>query len=81
MKNIVRRLIKHPPAVLYAVLLGFVAFSAAVPMFAAGMYDAALTDLAMAGILIAMMLKTFVFALQRKSSKMNDKWLTGNNKR
>ena len=71
MKNIVRRLIKHPPAVLYAVLLGFVAFSAAVPMFAAGMYDAALTDLAMAGILIAMMLKTFVFALQRKSSKMN----------
>ena len=50
---------KHPLGVLYAVLLGLVAFSAAVPMFTSGTYDAALVDLAMAGILIAVMLKNF----------------------
>ncbi|MBQ7394781.1 MAG: exosortase/archaeosortase family protein [Lentisphaeria bacterium] len=50
---------KHPLGALYGTLLGIVAFSAAVPMFTSGMWDAALVDLAMAGILITLMLKSF----------------------
>ncbi len=50
---------KHPLGVLYGTILGFIAFFAAVPMFSSGMWDAALVDLAMAGILIALMLKSF----------------------
>lgn len=46
------KLKKYPLEVLYAVLLGFVAFSASLPMFRSGMWDAALVDLAMAGVLL-----------------------------
>ena len=59
---------KHPLGVLYAVLLGLVAFSAAVPMFTSGTYDAALVDLAMAGILIFLMLKRFIRRPERRHS-------------
>ena len=47
---------KHPLGVLYGTLLGILAFSAAVPLFTSGAWDAALVDLAMAGILIFLML-------------------------
>ena len=47
----------HPRRMLYGTLTGIVAFFAAVPMFTSGMYDAALTDLAVAGILIALLVK------------------------
>ena len=50
---------KHPLGALYGTLLGIVAFSAAVPMFTSGMWDAALVDLAMATVLIVSMLKSF----------------------
>lgn len=53
-------IIKHPLGALYGVLLGFVAFFALVKMFTNGMYDAALVDLIMAIILIALMLKCFL---------------------
>ena len=59
---------KHPLGVLYAVLLGLVAFSAAVPMFTSGTYDAALVDLAMAGILIFLMLKRFIKTSRREAA-------------
>ena len=59
---------KHPLGVLYAVLLGFVAFSASVPMFTSGTYDAALVDLAMAGILIFLMLKRFIQTARREAA-------------
>ena len=49
--------VKHPLGALYGTLLGFVAFSAAVPMFTSGMYDAAAVDLAMAVLLIISLLK------------------------
>ena len=51
---------KHPLGVLYGTLLGFIAFFTAVPMFVSGMWDAALVDLAMAGLLIWFMLKNFI---------------------
>ena len=50
---------KHPLGALYGTLLGIVAFSATVPMFTSGMWDAALVDLAMATVLIVSMLKSF----------------------
>jgi exosortase len=53
---------------LYCALLGFVAFFAAMPMLASGMYDAALVDLVMAGILIAFMLKKFVSTFRKEST-------------
>ena len=59
MKTLLKRIIKHPLGVFYGMLLGFVALFAAVPMFKSGMWDAALVDIAMAGILIHAMLKTF----------------------
>ena len=59
---------KHPLGVLYAVLLGLVAFSAAVPLFTSGVWDAALVDLVMAGLLIYFMLKNFIASSRRKSS-------------
>ena len=49
-------------------LLGLVAFTAALPMFTAGMWDAALVDLAMAGILIALMLKSFISSSRKEST-------------
>lgn len=64
-KNLLK---KHPLGVLYAVLLGIVAFSAALPMFTSGVWDAALVDLLMAGLLIYFMLKSFIAARRRNSS-------------
>ena len=58
---------KHPLGVLYGTLLGIIAFSAAVPMAVAGNYEAALVDLAMAGILIWLMLKKFIASPRRES--------------
>ena len=52
-----KKITKHPLGALYGALLGLVAFSAAVPMCISGMWDAALVDLAMAGIMIVLMLK------------------------
>ena len=71
MKLFLNRLMKHPPGVLYAVLLGIVAFSAAVPMLRSGMWDAALVDLTMAGILIWLMVKTFLSTFRKKGSGWN----------
>ena len=62
-------LLNHPLGALYGTLLGFVVFFAAVPMFSSGMYDAALVDLVMAGILIAFMLKKFYSGVQHKPSR------------
>ena len=59
---------KHPLGALYGMLLGIVAFSAALPMFASGMWEAALVDLIMAGVLIAIMLKSFICTFRRKST-------------
>ena len=68
MKNIYDNLLKkHPLGALYGTLLGIVAFSAALPLFSIGMWDAALVDLIMAGILIAMMWKKFASADCRHS--------------
>ena len=66
------RISKHPLAALYGTLLGLVAFSASLPLFRAGMYDAALVDLAMGALLIALMLKNFIFTF-RKNSTMIEK--------
>ena len=68
MKILLARLVKHPLGALYGVLLGLVAFFAAVPSFSSGMWDAALVDLVMAGILIALMLKSFISTFRKKSS-------------
>ena len=64
MKILLARLAKHPLGALYGTLLGLVAFFAAVPAFSAGMWDAALVDLVMAGILIFLMLKSFIVVLR-----------------
>ena len=53
---------KHPLGALYGTLLGIIAFFAALPMFTSGAWDAALVDLAMAGVLIAFMIKSFITA-------------------
>lgn len=63
-----RILKKHPLGALYGMLLGIVAFSAALPMCSAGMWDAALVDLIMAGILIYLMFKSFISTFLRQSS-------------
>ena len=59
---------KHPLGALYGTLLGIIAFSAALPMFTAGLVDAALVDLAMAAILIALMLKNYFSTCRKKPS-------------
>ncbi len=69
MKIFFNRSVKHPLGALYAALLGFVAFSVSLPMFAAGAYDAALVDILMALILIALMLKSFISTFRRESSR------------
>ena len=71
MKIFLKRSMKHPLGVLYSALLGFIAFSAAVPMMRAGAWEAALVDSAMAAILITLMLKTFVSTFRRKSTLLN----------
>ena len=68
MKIFFKRLSKHSLGALYGALLGIIAFFAALPMFAAGMTDAALVDLAMAGILIYIMLKSFISTFRREST-------------
>ncbi|MBE6366557.1 MAG: exosortase/archaeosortase family protein [Lentisphaerae bacterium] len=68
MKIFFHRFMKHPLGVLYGALLGVIAFFAALPMLKSGMWDAALVDLAMAVVLIALMLKPFAVTLQRKSN-------------
>jgi exosortase/archaeosortase family protein len=68
MKIFFTRLAKHPLGALYGVLLGIIAFFAALPMFASGMWDAAVVDLTMAGVLIALMLKTFVSTFRKPST-------------
>ena len=73
MKNFFRKLSKHPLGALYGTLLGFIAFSSALPMISSGMTDAALTDLAMAGILIVLMLKKWIF-IDRKESSLIEKY-------
>lgn len=67
-KNVTTKIAKHPLGALYGALLGFVAFSAAVPMAASGMWDAALVDIAMALILIYLMLKHFFRIPPEKTS-------------
>ena len=68
MKEFCRNLLKkHPLGVLYAALLGLVAFFAAVPMLTSGTWDAALVDLLMAGIMIYFMLKSFIAVSRRES--------------
>ena len=62
---------KHPLGVLYSALLGFIAFSAAVPMLNSGAWDAALVDLIMAAVLITLMLKTFISTFRRESTLLN----------
>ena len=61
-------MIKHPLGVLYAALLGIVAFSAAIPMMRSGAWDSAAVDLAMAVLLIYFMLKNFIFTPHRQST-------------
>ena len=68
MKILFNRLSKHPLGALYGVLLGIVAFSAALPMFSAGTVDAAVVDLVMAGVLIALMLKCFISTFRKQST-------------
>ena len=63
---------KHPLGALYGTLLGIIAFFAAVPQFTAGMWDAALVDLIMAGVLIGFMLKSFA-STERHSSVFSEK--------
>ena len=63
-----RILKKHPLGALYGVLLGLVAFSAAVPLFRSGMWDAALVDLVMTGLLVCLMLKNFASTFRRQST-------------
>ena len=71
MKIFLKRSIKHPLGVLYCALLGFVAFSAAVPMMKSGAWDAALVDVAMAAGLIALMYKTFISTIKREPALLN----------
>ena len=60
MKRIYDNLLrKHPLGALYGTLLGIVAFSAALPLFNSGMWEAAAVDLVMAGVLIVLMVKSF----------------------
>lgn len=71
MKIFLKRSMKHPLGVLYSALLGFIAFSAAVPMLNSGAWDAALVDLIMAAVLITLMLKTFISTFRRESTLLN----------
>ena len=68
------KLKKYPLEMLYLALLGFVAFSAALPMFRSGMWDAALVDLAMAVILLWGVGKSFE-SLSRGELKFYEKLL------
>ena len=67
-----KRIAKHPLGALYGTLLGFVALSVSIPMFTSGMWDAALVDLTMAGILIVLMLET-VISFCRKQPALSER--------
>ena len=73
MKNYWKQITEHPLGALYGTLLGIVAFSAAVPMCKSGMWEAALVDLAMAVMLIALMVKSF-FTTCLKKPLACEKW-------
>ena len=68
------KLKKHPLEALFAALLGFVAFFAALPMFRSGMWDAALVDLAMAVILLWGVYKN-IESISRKEVQFNERLL------
>ncbi|MBO7741318.1 MAG: exosortase/archaeosortase family protein [Victivallales bacterium] len=77
MKLYLQRLAAHPLGVLYAVFTGIIAIIASVPLFASGAVGAALVDLAMASILIALMMKR-IFSTPRRNSALWEKcaaWL------
>ena len=61
-------LTNHPLGALYGTLLGIIAFFAARPLFASGMWDAALVDLAMAVLLILLMLRSFTVTCRREAT-------------
>ena len=73
MKKYIHQFAEHPLGALYGTLLGIVAFSAALPMFKSGMWDAALVDLVMAALLIGLMMKRF-FAGSRKEPCRSEKF-------
>ena len=64
----IKKISKHPLGALYGTLLGIIVFFAAYPMFKSGMFEAALVDLIMAVVLIAIMCKRFISAPCRKSN-------------
>ena len=67
-RTYLKRIAKHPLGALYGTLLGFVALSASIPMFKSGMWDGALVDLAMAGILIMLMLQKVISFCRKQPS-------------
>lgn len=68
MKILLARLAKHPLGALYGALLGLVAFFAAVPAFTSGAWESASVDLVMAGLLIALMLKSSISTFRKQPS-------------
>lgn len=62
------KLLKHPLGALYGTLLGLVALFAAVPMVRSAMWEAALVDVVMAGVLIVIMVKKFTVFSRRQST-------------
>ena len=68
MKILIARLAKHPLGALYGALLGLVAFFAAVPAFTSGAWESASVDLVMAGLLIALMLKSSISTFRKQPS-------------
>lgn len=71
-KLFLNKIIQYPRSVLYGTLLGIIAFVSALPMFASGMYDAALVDLAIASILTFLMLKK-IFSISANTSSLPEK--------
>ena len=69
MKILLARLAKHPLGALYGALLGLVAFFAAVPAFTSGAWESASVDLVMAGLLIALMLKSSISTFRKQPSR------------
>ena len=69
MKRVYNNLLKkHPLGALYGMLLGIIAFFAAVPMWKSGAYEAAAVDLAMAILLLVFMLRKFTRTFRRAST-------------
>ena len=71
MKRVYNNLLKkHPLGALYGMLLGIIAFFAAVPMWKSGAYEAAAVDLAMAILLLGLMLRKFTRTFRKTSTLM-----------